>query len=363
MMHRTAWAALSVLLVLCACSKEKEKQTGAPPPPPPPETTGGRAGACASGGAELKDAQTSGIFPRQTAGYCIDSQVEPRVYGEKEKLSLDDVCTTAFDGECEVYKRFGLVRVVSLRYVDGSGKGGTVDVNLSKFADVGGAYGMFTTRVIADADPARDDASKPLEAGGGGALGTGTAYVWKGPYLAELSYINETETPEQMAKSGASVLAALGKEMGAKIPGSLDKPAPARALPAANMLPNGIRYYPKDVMGWSGAGAGAVGFYKEGDKRYRVVSLSRETADAARDAFKVARTRPGAAPVASLGEEAVHFVSGEAKVESVMARKGTTVLAITDEDLVADAKARVSKEEKTNKVRALLGDPAAKPAR
>ena len=25
---------------------------------------------------------------------------------------MDEVCTTAFDGECEVYKRFGLDRVV-----------------------------------------------------------------------------------------------------------------------------------------------------------------------------------------------------------------------------------------------------------
>ena len=35
---------------------------------------------------------------------------------------MDDVCTSAFDGECEVYKRFGLDRVVVLRYVDGAAR-------------------------------------------------------------------------------------------------------------------------------------------------------------------------------------------------------------------------------------------------
>ena len=98
---------------------------------------------------------------------------------------MDEVCTTAFDGECEVYKRFVFKRVVSLRYVDGSGKGGTVEVNLSQFAEVAGAYGMFTLRVVAG-DPTEPSTPKPLAVGGrGGAIGTGRAYVWRGPYLAE----------------------------------------------------------------------------------------------------------------------------------------------------------------------------------
>jgi hypothetical protein len=68
---------------------------------------------------------------------------------------MDEVCTTAFDGECEVYKRFGLDRVVVLRYVDGSGAPNSVEVNLSRFKTVDGAYAMFTKRVVADGDPAR----------------------------------------------------------------------------------------------------------------------------------------------------------------------------------------------------------------
>ena len=68
---------------------------------------------------------------------------------------MDEVCTTAFDGECEVYKRFGLDRVVVLRYVDGTGAPNSVEVNLSRFTTSDGAYAMFTKRVVADGDPAR----------------------------------------------------------------------------------------------------------------------------------------------------------------------------------------------------------------
>ena len=40
---------------------------------------------------------------------------------------------------------------------------------------------------------------------------------------------------------------------------------------------------PGDVLGISGLGSGAVGYYKDGDKRWRVVSLGRSDDDAAGD--------------------------------------------------------------------------------
>jgi hypothetical protein len=202
------------------------------------------------------------------AGYCVDPQGDTRTYGEKGKLSMDEVCTTAVDGECEVYKKFGLKRFVAFRYVDGGGAGGSVEVYLSQFGDANGGYGMFTKRVVADGDPADPSAPKPLAAGGAAAMGTGRGYVWKGQYLAELQYINENESPEQIAKSSEPVLAAIAKELGAKLPGANDKPASAKALPDANMVnANAIQFYPKDPLGFANVGAGAVGFYKDGARR------------------------------------------------------------------------------------------------
>ena len=103
---------------------------------------------------------------------------------------MDEVCTTAFDGECEVYKRFGLDRVVVLRYVDGTGAPNSVEVNLSRFSTSDGAYAMFTKRVVADGDPARATV-KPAASGPSGATSSSNAYVWRGSYLVELTFVTE----------------------------------------------------------------------------------------------------------------------------------------------------------------------------
>lgn len=364
---------IAVLLLLCltacsACGKE-EKRGGDTPPPPPPSASAAKAGVCASGGGELTDAVSAPYFTKSISNYCVDPQGEVKTYGEKGKLSMDEVCTTAFDGECEVYKRFGLKRVVSLRYVDGKGGGGTVEVNLSQFADVGGAYGMFTLRVVAG-DPAEPSTPKPLEAGAAGAIGTGRAYVWRGQHLAELQYVNEQESPEQLAKSSDAILRAVGKELGGKLPGATTLPVAAQALPADSRIANGVVYQPKDVLSWTGVGPGAMGFYKDGDRRWRTVIIVKDDADQAKDAFKTIKSKPGTLPVPAMGDEAAHVVvagqGGAAPIEMLVARKGERIYGVGDEEYAVRAagaggaaKARLTKDEAIAKLKPLLSASAA----
>lgn len=360
-------------LLLCALSascKDDKPKTDTPPPPPP--VASAKAGICSSGGGELTDPVSAPFFAKSAGGYCIDPQGEIKTYGEKGKLSMDEVCTTAFDGECEVYKRFNLKRVVSLHYVDGSGKGGTVEVNLSQFADVPGAYGMYTLRVVAGRDPADPSTPRPLAAGAAGAIGTGRAYVWRGQHLAELQYVNENESPEQLAKSSEAILSTIGKEIGQRLPGTTALPPAAQMLPTEKRVPNGIVFYPKDVLGFHAAGPGAVGFYKDGDRRWRVLAIVKDDADQAKDTFKTIKSKPGALPIANTGDEAAHVVvpSGEdkdsgPKVEMLAARKGNVVWGVSDEEYVLRAatgadreKARLSKDEAVAKMKELLAIPA-----
>jgi hypothetical protein len=136
------------LVGLAGCSKDEPRSS--PPPPPPPPVASAHADLCADGGGTDTDSLSAAFVPREAGGFCIDAQSEVKTYGDKGKLTMDEVCTTAFDGECEVYKRFGLDRVVVLRYVDGSGAPNSVEVNLSRFTTEGGAYAMFAKRVVAD---------------------------------------------------------------------------------------------------------------------------------------------------------------------------------------------------------------------
>src|ERR1700683_2260959 len=114
---RASRAPLAAFLLLAApiCTtgcKDDGAGSGSSRPPaplsstPPPPSTSAKAGACASGGGEDTDGVSAPVFPRtlKAAGgidYCLDPQGQIRAFGEKAPLTLEDVCTTAVDGECE----------------------------------------------------------------------------------------------------------------------------------------------------------------------------------------------------------------------------------------------------------------------
>jgi hypothetical protein len=356
--------------VVCgACDKGGDAKNDRLPPPPPAPVASARADVCANGGGQDTDPISAPLVPRTSGGFCLDPQTEPKTYGDKGKLSMDEVCTTAFDGECEVYKRFGLDRVVVLRYVDGTGAPNSVEVNISRFASPDGAYAMFTKRVVADGDPVSATV-KSLAAGAAGATSSSNAYVWRGQYLAELTFVTEDTkmTPQAMALANERSTGSIARDIGGKLPGSGDLPASAAALPAAQRLPLGIAYYPKDALGLSGIGPVAVGYYKDGDKRWREVAIVRADAEGAKEAFRAFKLVKGSLPLRGMGDEAVHVVIQEApdrpRAEYVVARKGPMVAAVGDEELVLEAEkappgaapssTRLTKDEKIAKLSAWL---------
>ena len=333
----------AILLALCTC-KEDPKPQGAPPPPSALPSTS----ACAAGGGQIKDSISALLLPRTSGGYCLDPHGEEKTYGEQGKLEMNAICDTALDGGCEEYKSFGVNRSVIVHYVANDGLA-SVEVFLSRFGG-DGAFAIYTTRLTGETDPADEHAARKLEVTGArGAMGTGKAYVQRGPYFVELTYANDQETPEELKKSSDVILAALAKDIAAKLPSTPDVPASAKALPDSERISNGAMYFPKDVLGVAGAGAGAVGYYKTASERYRIVSVVRDTPDQAKDFIHVLRTRPGAMPVANLGDEAVEVVLQQtperAKIDWVVVRKGAAVLGVGDEEF-----SLATKPSKTAKV-------------
>lgn len=350
--HLVALCASAALA--CGCSKkETPVEQGSAPPP----IASSKPGVCNSGGGTVADAVSATYFPRQASGYCIDPNGETRSYGEAAKGSLETVCTELLDGECEVYKAFGLKRVVTVRYVDGAGSPATVNVIASRFASPEGAYGFFTKRVIADGDPA-DGVPQELPAGGKGALGTGIAYVWRAEIVAELSYSNELETPDQIKGSSAKILPELARQIGEHLPGDT-KPLPAvRLLPVEQRLPMGISYTHRDALGVAGLGAGATGYYKDGDARYRVVALSRGDEDSAKDVLGTLKKLPGSKVQKDLGFDAVAFSTregeGAPQAEWLAGRSGGNVIIVGDEPLKLKAGDTASAHYPADKRLALL---------
>jgi hypothetical protein len=346
---RLSIAILSISLA--GCPKDRPEERRGPPPPPTPSASSSSK-ACAGGGATFQDPTIGLMFPRQAGGYCTDPNGELRSFGEGAKKPLEAVCTEAFDGECEVYKGFGLRSVTTFRYVDGGGTAGSVDVVLSRFATAEGAYGMFTKRVVGETDPIDLKAPRDMHLATPAALGTGSAYLWKGALVVELTYTNEAESPAKLAESSDKLLAAIAAEVATRLPGSAALPASAAALPTQHRPSLGILFEPKDGFEVSGAGAGAYGYYTEdlqSSKRYRVISITRADAEQAKDVTQSLMKRKGATKEAGIGEAAVRLMTGEkdsARAEWIVARFGRQVLGVGDEPLVLKAEMSSAERDK-----------------
>jgi hypothetical protein len=352
-MHHLALS-LACLSLTVACKKNAEPEKGEAPPPP---IQSSKPGACASGGGEVKDPVASAYVPRSAGDYCVDPNSEQRAFGENSNTPLEAVCNL-FDGECEIYKRFGLRRVFTVQYIDGKGSPGTASLTLSRFASPEAAYAFFTKRVIADADPL-ESAPQPLEAGAAGALGSGIAYVFRGDSVGELRYVNELESPDQIKASSQQVLPPLAKALGEKLPGEAALPPAARVLPKSDLIPLGISYDYDDVFGVNGVGRGAVGYYRSGSVRFRLASIVRDDEASAKDVFGTLKKLPGAKTLKDQPFDTLTFTlqDGEGpKVEWLVGRKGNTLVAAGDEPyaLVSDQNAKLPEAEKLAKAKALL---------
>jgi hypothetical protein len=352
-MKGTVWlvaaALASILLPACKRGGDSEEKGAVPPP-----VASAKPGVCAQGGGTSADAVSAAYFPRTVDDYCIDPNGDTRAYGEAAKATLDDVCIQQLDGECEVYKSYGLRRVVTLRYVDGKGTPGAVAITLSRFTSKEGAFGFFTKRVVADGDPARITLTE-LAAGAVGALGSGIAYVYRGDHLAELSYTNEAESPDQMRESGKRTLPGLARAIGAALPGEATLPVAVTLLPAEHRLPMGVSYSVDDLLGLSGVGGGAMGYYEDAGKRWRVIALVRTDDDAASDVLETLRKAHRASILKDLVFPAVavsvHRDDSAPKTDWVIGRRGAKVFGIGDEELVLGGGKSKEEEQRTKPTR------------
>lgn len=327
----TLWAlaALAALPLATGCGEQSpgaERERRGPPPPVASSAAASAAAACTR--QRVDDDATKDIFEAKIGGQCLDPADGGKAMGEGAKQTLEHIADV-FDGEAAVYEAHGIVRLSEARYVAESGPA-SVQVVLSKFKTSEGAYAMFTKRIVGDGDPADEATPKPTESAGVAALGIGNAYLWKGPWLAEIVYANDTATPEAVAKEGRTVLPAFIRSLGAKLAGDATPPADVALLPGKDRLPLGVRLVMGGDTVWP---TGAVGYYAAEGRRYRVYARSLASEDEARKALAALTKGEGNAAVAGVGDEAfkTRRKDGAVTVELVGARRGTRVFAIADE--------------------------------
>jgi hypothetical protein len=194
------------------------------------------------------------------------------------------------------------------------------------------------------------------------------AYVFRGELVAELRYVHELESPDQIKASSAQVLPVIARELGSKLPGDLALPASVQRLPEEHRIASGVSYEYRDLLGVAGAGRGAVGYYKDGELRYRVFVSVRPDEDSAKDVIKTLRKVEGAKSVKDSPIDqlmlGLHESEGAPKMEWIVGRSGAVVVGVGDESFVAahtDQRSRLSEADKAAKLRATLSPGKAAP--
>ncbi len=338
----------------------------APPRREPPPASTVLPGVCANAPHSLVDPVGRAFFPARTANFCLDPQGAERVYGEDAPRPFEKACDELLDGECEVYRAFGAQRVMEVRYVEDSGSPATIAIHLTKFQTAEGAYAMFTQRVVGDGDPASDATPEPLNTPFSAALGVNNAYVTRGPYLAEIVFTDERAgSVTALRKAARESVVPFAEQIGARLSGDVSALPAVQSLPTNFRLPMGVRYHSRDMLGITGVGPGAVGYYRDGDKRYRVITMVRRDADQAKDLLSIFAAQKGAEREKAPNAGLVRFViqpAGELPTEWIVGRTGGAVIGIGDEvRVLRDTMTHVEREriqlstkEKMSRLKVLL---------
>ncbi|MFP6686303.1 MAG: DUF6599 family protein [Polyangiaceae bacterium] len=324
---RWVLAALATSCLTASCREDGPQRT--PPPPPAPKANCDRIAA-------FNDPQNVRWLPKRISGFCLDPGGSDRSFGQGAPEPLDGICGL-FDGECEIYKRHGIERVVEARYLDGGGSAATINVYLSTFSSSEQAYAMFTKRTVGDGDPAITDAVRPLEAKGAAALGIGNAYLWHGKHLAELTYSDSSSDVRTLRARADEILKPLVRGLGDLLPGAPALPEAAARLPRAHRLPLGVRYLLRDALNVKGAPGGAYGYYQDGPTRWRVLAGVDDAATTHRSLGLFAKTKNAKQVTPPLGDETLAMTVDLAAPASgrisrwLVTRCGTRVFGIGDE--------------------------------
>ena len=263
-------AACVLLGAVVGCERKKEQGARPPLTKPPP-------GVCEGASA----APVEGLVG-QANGFCIDPRSDVRRYGAFSDIPLDAVCTELFNGECELYKSYGLEGVKTLRYLAADGSPRSINVVVSLFHRSSGAFGFYTRRILGSDLPARATVHALKNVAGRGSTGVGVTYLWRGKQVVELTYVSEDETPTEIERNSPQVLHPLTSAISETLLGPTDPSRDVLMLETEELDEQGVKVE-KDVMGVVGAGESAVGYYSRPDTPHRLLIAERRDETGVRD--------------------------------------------------------------------------------
>jgi len=224
-------------------------------------------------------------LPARAVGHCVDPRIDVRSYGVGAKAPLDSVCTELFNGECELYKTYGLEAVRTFEYAPSVGTDHAVSVVVSEFRSGQGAFGFFTRRILGGGPPEALTV-EPLELHGQGALGAGVAYLRRGRHVVELTYVSPTDTPREVELKSKATLPDLARDISLVLGGEEDAPSVAQRASLPELGKLALELPPDGLFGLVGSGPYAVAHYAA-PKAHRLVLVESADEPSAKDALRL----------------------------------------------------------------------------
>ena len=173
------------------------------------------------------------------------------------------------NGAADGYLAYGFEEVVTADFVqEGTGYQAVVDIYRMK--DPLNAFGIYTQE--------RNPDYPFLKVGNEGYSGGTAVNFWTGANYVKITTFEEKEAILQEMVKLAQAVAGKVKDPGAE-------PAEVGFFPKTNQLPHTIVYIPKDVLAQSYFTNGFEAKYKEGDKEYKMILISLESPNAAKEAL------------------------------------------------------------------------------
>jgi hypothetical protein len=293
------------------------------------------AAACSAEGVGADSAIA--VLPAQLGAFCLDRHAPPRAYGASDSAPLARACERVLGPGCLDERLHGLDRVVTLRYLKATDPEGSVEVVLSRFEDTDGAYAHFTQSLIGERDPLGLELHG-LELPGAAVLEAGNVIGWRGRHVFRLRYSDARETLDQLLATAEQYLPELARQVSESLPDEAGLPEPVQRLPEAERLPFGVRLVLGDALGVAGLGTSARGYYRDGDKRWRVLAMVRPDSESAKDVLGTLGRRPETKKIKGAPFDAVQFIErrlpSEPHVGWVVGQRGNVIYGIGDEATV-----------------------------
>lgn len=267
------------LLLLCSLGCDKDETEGVAPPAPVVRL----AQPCAKASATPIEGLVG-----MTNGYCIDAAVDVRRYGIGAPSPLSSVCVELFNGECELYKSYGLEGVKTLQYVAADGSDAQVNVVVSRFRRSAGAFGFYTHRILGDGPPSHVT-MESLEVEGRAAFGVGMSVLWRGKQVIEATYIREDATPQEIEEQSPDVLHPMMQVFSSKMTGATEPERSVRLLEIPELDHLGVRAYNDGLLHLVGTGPGIVGHFSTPPHPHRVLIAERRDEQGSKDLLRLFR--------------------------------------------------------------------------